>query len=55
VDAGVPESAVAYRERDARGIYARHGLEIVEPIYWGGWSGRVEHLSSQDIVVAVRR
>jgi SAM-dependent methyltransferase len=55
VDSGIPESAVAYREEAVRGMYARHGLEIVEPIHWGGWSGRVEHLSSQDIVVAVRR
>jgi SAM-dependent methyltransferase len=55
VDAGVPESAVAYREEDAREMYARHGLAIVEPIRWGGWSGRAERLSSQDIVVAVRR
>jgi SAM-dependent methyltransferase len=55
VDAGVPESAVAYREEDARRMYATHGLDIVEPIRWGGWSGREDHLSSQDIVVAARR
>jgi SAM-dependent methyltransferase len=55
VDAGVPESAVAYREEDVRRMYAAHGLEIAEPIRWGGWSGREEHLSSQDIVVAVKR
>ena len=55
VDAGVPESAVAYPEEDVRRLYLRHGLEIAEPIRWGGWSGREPHLSSQDIVVAVRR
>ncbi len=55
VDAGVPESAVAYREEDVRRMYLRHGLEIAEPIRWGGWSGREPHLSAQDIVVAVRR
>ncbi len=55
VDAGVPESAVAYREDDVRRMYVRHGLEIEEPIRWGGWSGREPHLSSQDIVIATRR
>jgi SAM-dependent methyltransferase len=55
VDAKVPESAVAYREQDVRRMYGAHALEIVEPIRWGGWSGREEHLSSQDIVVAARR
>ena len=55
VDAGVPESAVAYLENDVRELYDRNRLEIVEPIRWGGWSGRAEHLSSQDIVIAVRR
>jgi len=55
VDAGVPESVVAYREEDVRRLYLRHGLEIAEPIRWGGWSGRERHLSSQDVVVAVRR
>ncbi len=55
VDAGVPESAVAYREDDVRRMYREHGLEIAEPIRWGAWSGREPHLSSQDIVIAERR
>ena len=55
VDAGVPESAVAYREEDARRMYAAAGLEVADPIRWGGWSGRNDRLSSQDIVVAFRR
>ena len=55
VDAGVPESAVAYREEDVRRMYAAAGLRIEEPIRWGGWSGRPDHLSFQDIVVATRR
>ena len=55
VDAGVPESAVAFREEDVRRMYAAAGLEIQEPIRWGGWSGRPDPLSYQDIVVAVRR
>ena len=55
VDPKVPESAVAYRETDVRERYARAGLEIVEPIRFGGWSGRADGVSSQDIVVAVKR
>ncbi len=55
VDPKVPESAVAYREADVRARYARAGLEIVEPIRFGQWSGRPGGASSQDIVVAVKR
>lgn len=47
-----PEKAIAFNESWVRELYARVGLQIVEPIHWGGWSGRRDFLSGQDIIVA---
>ncbi len=50
----VPESAVAYQEDWIRGVYRSNGLRIIEPIRYGGWCGRQDGLSLQDIVIAVK-
>ncbi len=50
-----PEAAVAFHETLVRSVFDRCGLEIQEPIHWGGWSGRDKTLSSQDIVIAHKR
>ncbi len=47
----VPESAVAYEETFLRQLVGQCGLEISEPIHYGTWSGRVDGLSYQDIVL----
>jgi hypothetical protein len=47
-----PESAVAYHERSVREKYANVGLKIMEPIHYGGWSGRPDAIHGQDIIVA---
>ena len=47
-----PESAIAYRESFVRSQYANCGLKICDPIHFGSWSGRDQHLDYQDIVVA---
>lgn len=46
-----PESAVAYDEVFLRQVITQCGLEIVEPIHYGTWSGRLDGLSYQDIVL----
>ena len=51
IDAEVPEFAVAFAEATLRAMYAEAGLRIVEPIRFGGWSGRPGGLSFQDIVL----
>lgn len=53
-DPALPELAVAYDERTVRELMGRQGLEIVEPIHRGRWTGRPEGPSHQDIVVARR-
>ena len=47
-----PEQAIAYEEETVRKILAKYGLEIIEPIHYGSWSGKETDASYQDIVVA---
>lgn len=54
-DPAHPEHAVSYDEGYVRGLYAKSGLEILEPIRWGYWCGRKEFLSLHDVVIAVKR
>lgn len=51
---GVPEFDTGYDEDAVRRLFGEHGLAVVEPIHYGEWCGRADHLSFQDIVVAVR-
>jgi len=46
-----PESAVAYDEVFLGQLIAQCGLEPVEPVHFGTWSGRSDGLSYQDIVL----
>jgi len=48
-----PETSVAFHESDVRALYIEHGLEIIEPIRYGSWSGRKSD-SHQDVVVAAK-
>ena len=50
----MPEMNVAYDEAFVRRAYQHAGLQIREPLQWGGWCGRTEHLSAQDVVIAVK-
>jgi SAM-dependent methyltransferase len=50
-----PEAAVAFDEAYIRQIYRQTGLDIVEPIRYGSWSGTSSDVGYQDIVVAVKR
>ncbi|MDQ6947233.1 MAG: class I SAM-dependent methyltransferase [Actinomycetota bacterium] len=52
IDGANPARALAYDERAVRDDIERAGLEIVEPIRWGSWSGRANGLSLQDMVIA---
>ena len=49
-----PGGTVAYEESFVRELYARRGLAVVEPIYFGRWCGRPVGASSQDLVIAVK-
>jgi SAM-dependent methyltransferase len=50
-DPATPEYLVAYGMQTIRGLVEEAGLEIVEPVHYGSWSGRKDFLSFQDLVV----
>jgi len=49
--ADTPEAVVAYDESSLRGLYAKYGLNITEPVLYGTWCKR-DGWSWQDIVIA---
>lgn len=51
----MPEAATGYKESFIGNLYTKYGLEIVDPIHFGGWSGRVDFKSYQDIVCAKKQ
>jgi len=51
-DIDIPEDAVSYKESYIRNLYQKQSLEILEPIYFGSWSGRDEYLDYQDLIIA---
>jgi SAM-dependent methyltransferase len=52
-DESIPENALAIEEGEVRRMFGEASLEVIEPIHFGGWTGRAETLSYQDIVLAV--
>lgn len=50
----VPETAIGFREDDVRRMHDLAGLDVVEPIHYGWWSGRTGCKSFQDIVLSRR-
>lgn len=54
VDEQNPENALAYDEEYVINLYRSHGLSIQYPIYYGSWSGRMNYLEGQDIVIAYK-
>jgi SAM-dependent methyltransferase len=53
LDEEMPEEAVAYATEWVTATLRAHQLEVVG-VHAGSWSGREEHLSFQDIVIAQR-
>jgi len=53
-DPNNPETAIGYEEDFVRSLYDKHKLEIAPPIHYGGWSGREDFLSYQDLLLAFK-
>jgi SAM-dependent methyltransferase len=49
--AEVPEGVVGYDEKLVRALYRAVGLEGLR-VFYGGWCGRREYLTGQDLIVA---
>jgi SAM-dependent methyltransferase len=46
-----PEAAIAYDETYIYELFKKNGLEVLEPIRYGSFSGRADYLSYQDIII----
>ena len=51
IDHQTPERAIAYSEPQLLALLQEAKLSLVDPIYWGNWSGRPSMLDYQDVVV----
>ncbi len=50
-DPNNPEAVIGYPETMIRQILTDNGLTIIEPIYFGSWSGRQDSVTFQDLVI----
>jgi SAM-dependent methyltransferase len=50
-----PEHIVAYDENTMLSLYEKSGLALSAPVYHGGWCGRKNGLTHQDVIVAQKR
>lgn len=50
-----PESAMAFDERHVLEMLSSHGLELSGPVLYGSWTGRVDGLSYQDMLLVRKR
>ena len=55
IDPQVPEAAVALPESDVMRWLEDCGMKVVDPVYYGSWSGRNKMLTGQDVIVGVRQ
>ncbi len=52
IDLQVPEAAVGLPESDVTTWLNSSGLQTIDPVYYGSWSGRKKLLTAQDVIVA---
>jgi SAM-dependent methyltransferase len=50
-DKNTPEDALAYDEEFLKRLFNRHGLTIIQPIYYGSWCNRQNFFGYQDLIV----
>jgi SAM-dependent methyltransferase len=50
-DSTLPERAIAYTLDWLLGVAASHGIQLVPPVRWGGWTGRQPGYSFQDVLI----
>ena len=51
----VPEKAISFDESYIRQLYAKNNIRIQDPVRYGSWCGRTSFLSSQDIIIGVKK
>jgi SAM-dependent methyltransferase len=51
----MPEDAIAYDENFVKSLFAKQGLELIQPIYYGSWCNRQSSLTYQDLIIAKKK
>ena len=54
-DPTLPERAIAYALDWVVGVAESHGIQLVSPVRWGGWTGRQPEYSFQDVLILEKR
>jgi SAM-dependent methyltransferase len=54
-DPSNPEAAIAYPEVTVRKLLGQSGMRLLEPIYFGSWSGRAATVTYQDVTIWERK
>ena len=49
------EGCIGFKEDYLFRLFAQNELQIVQPIQYGNWCERTNYLSSQDIIVAIKK
>jgi SAM-dependent methyltransferase len=52
LDLTMPEAGICYDEKFVLHLYQKYGLDLIEPIHYGGWCFRSQFTSFQDIILA---
>jgi len=55
IDESLPEVGVGFQESYIKSVYEINGLSVVQPIYFGSWSGRKDFVDYQDIILALKK
>jgi len=55
IDEAFPENAIAYNEKSVLDLYEKYGFDLCGPIRYGSWAGRKNVITSQDLIIAVKR
>ena len=50
-----PEEAIGYDESFIRTLYQKYQLEIIEPIKYGRWYGRIQVSDYLDVIIGVKK
>jgi len=46
-----PEAAIAYDENFIKKLFKKNGLDIIKPIFYGGWCSRKNFSGNQDMII----
>lgn len=54
-DLSNPEYAIAFNEDYIKNLYDKNSISLIQPIFYGKWSGRSDFLSFQDLIVGKKK